>query len=556
MVHNGPNGCHPEARSPSTRLGIVRGMVSLLSKAEGSRFFVELRSSQNGTIRESILISRNNIFPAKIILIWKYMIMSLSLKRVIGGALAIAVLWGGEFAGGAAALEEAQRVLGFDEYFRLATQNDTEFEEILIDELELKYQKALRLPAKDLVVSVKQQHEFFINADRDSPDTTVGLTKLFPSTGTEVTVDYEVGASPSSADESSEASFTFAQPIAQNAFGRSTRLLDKIVGLEVDVASYQVTEAYEDYLAAIITAYYTWQEDYENLLIGRSSYTENLKLLDNMSERQNQKVALPIDVNKVKLQVLAKKESLIALEEQYQNSLNVIERVIRYRDGPPLVPVEPRDEGAIDGAFDESFRDFTEHSRTFAILRKLEEQSALRVARDADDLFPSIQLIGGYTVSGEEYPLNNEEAFYYAGAKLDWPLFDQVDRAELEISKIREDKAKLSTVNAYQRLYTQLRNLYLRVAREKELKASAEEKIVLARAVLADEQENYSYGKVTLNDYIQAVNTLDNNRFNKITHDALYRKLIVEWKRLTDRLIGRKALRPQIERLEKKRKDG
>jgi len=44
----------------------------------------------------------------------------------------------------------------------------------------------------------------------------------------------------------------------------------------------------------------------------------------------------------------------------------------------------------------------------------------------------------------------------------------------------------------------------------------ATEKIELAEAILKDEEENYSFGKVTLNDYISAVNTLDTQRFNRV----------------------------------------
>jgi len=73
----------------------------------------------------------------------------------------------------------------------------------------------------------------------------------------------------------------------------------------------------------------------------------------------------------------------------------------------------------------------------------------------------------------------------------------------------------------------------------------------LAEAILEDERENYSFGRVTLNDYIQAVNNLDSNRFNKVLHESLYRKLKVEWLRLTDRLVQPKDIDIRLEGLEK-----
>ena len=439
-------------------------------------------------------------------------------------------------AGQAGAVDDGP-TLSMDEFITLTTARDTEFEAILIDELTLKYQKDLRLPARDLVLSVKQQHEFYPNQDRDSPDTTVGLSKLFPYTGTEAEVSYEAGASLGSARESGELSFSIAQPIAENAFGRSTRLLDKIVGLEVEVARHQITEAYEDYLATVMLAYYDWYADYENYQISRRSYEENLKLLDNMNERANQKIALPIDVNKVKLQVLSRQERMIEFEERYRNSTNVIARMIRRTDDFDFMPARPPVAADLPGEFKQRFQTFHDDSRTFSILNKLENLSSLEVAREADDLLPSINLIAGYTVSGDDYGIDNEDNFVYAGIELEWPFGDQVDKAEYEVSQIADDRQKLITTNTYYRIYTQLQNLDLQIEREKNLGKIADERITLAVSILEDETENYSFGKVTLNDYIQAFNDLDSNRFNKIERDVTYRKLVVEWLRLTDQLV-------------------
>jgi predicted component of type VI protein secretion system len=109
----------------------------------------------------------------------------------------------------------------------------------------------------------------------------------------------------------------------------------------------------------------------------------------------------------------------------------------------------------------------------------------------------------------------------------------------------------LSTANNYQRIYTQLLNLYLQLKREKKLIEITDKRIELAQAVLEDEAENYSFGQVSLNDYIQAVNNLDTNRFNKILHQALYKKLLVEWLRLTDQLVRYKDIKPQIKKLDR-----
>lgn len=432
--------------------------------------------------------------------------------------------------------------LSIDDFIRLAAARDTRFETILINELIVNYQKDLQLPPDDLILSIKQQYEVFIDQDRDSPATTISLSRLFPYSGTEVSLAYDVGASIASADKDSKLSFSVSQPIARNAFGRSTMLLDKIVGLEMDVARHQIVEAYEDYLAAITAAYYNWYEDYENLRIGHSSYTENLKLLDNIKRRHAQNIALPIDVNKVELQVLAKKESVFELEEKLETSLNVIQTIIRHEGNEQLLPVEPASPVSLAESFEQLFDSFSKNSRTFQILNKLEKRSTLQVARDADDLFPSINLIAGYELQGDDYNMENSDDVIFAGVSFKFPFGNQVEKAEHEVSKVLANKTKLETQNTYYRLYAQLISLYLQIERESKLIKTADEKIALSRAVVKDETENYSFGKVTLNDYIQAVNILDSNRFNKVFHESLRKKLLIEWLRLMDKLVSRKDI--------------
>jgi len=431
------------------------------------------------------------------------------------------------------------RVLSLQEFIDLAVQKDAEFEKILIDELSLQYEKDLELPARDLVLSVKSQYDFMLDQDREEPGGSVSLQKLFPFTGTNIEAEYATAPSYTSPDNTTEFNVEVSQPIAENAFGKATRLKDKIVGLEIDVARHQIIEAYEDYLATIMAGYYAWYEAYQNLEIGESSYRENVKLLDNIQERQKSKIALPIDVNKVHLQVLAKKEKLINLQEEYDKALNFIVKGIRYEGEESIIPEEPNlyQDLAVD--FENDFTRFKETSRTYQVLDLLEEKSQLEVDEQADDLLPSIDLLIGYNVKGKNLGIKNEDNMVYAGVALEWPFPDQVDRAEYETSKIALRKTKLTNVGTHYKLYNDIKDLSVQMDSEQKLLGIAQKKIDLARSILEDETENYSFGKVTLNDYIDAVNVFDTNRFNEILHASQYRKYLIEWLRITDQLISR-----------------
>jgi len=434
------------------------------------------------------------------------------------------------------AKEEIKKIT-LEEFIKRVCRKDTAFQQILIDELKLKYEKAINLPAKDLVVEIESKYNFLLQFEEEDTENSLSLSKLFPYAGTEISAEYSSSIASLTRRVTSDVTLELSQPIAQNAFGRNRRLLDKITGIEIEVAKYQIAEAYEDYLASLITLYYDWHSAYENLRTAQNSYEENLKLLGNIKERQINKIALPIDVNKITLQVLGKKENIITRQKQYNDYLNMIKEVLRYEESALLEPKESLLYADLDIDFFDKYESFKISSRTALALKLLEDKSSLEVDEFADELLPSINLLFGYAWEGSGHDISVSKKTAYTGMSVDLPLPGQVERANYEISKIDSRKQKLSFQTTHQRLYTNLKNLNNQMLKEKELIVVAKEKIKLAEAVVKDEKENYSLGRSTLNDLIDEVNKLEDNKFNKITRDIQLRKLIVEWLRLSDSLI-------------------
>ena len=438
-----------------------------------------------------------------------------------------------------------KRALPLHEFLALAAKNDTVFESILIDRLPLQYRRDVLLPASDVILAIKQQYNFYLDQDRSNPETSLSLSKLFPMSGTDVSLSYTKSSSALTTVDSSELEFLISQPIAKNAFGKGTQLLDQIIGVENDVTRYQIVEAYEDYLASLSAAYYNWYSAYENLKVGQASYQSNLKLLDNIHDRQRQNIALPIDVNKMQLLVIGKQENIIVLQEIFDNFTNLIAKAIRHDGKRRLIPVKPA-RPAADVKFGIDYETFTQTSRTYRTLRLLEQQSTLEVKKAADDLLPSTNLLLGYKLEGQDVGIRNDESIAFAGISVRWPIGRTVEKAKHKLAQIERQKTQLSNQNKYEDLRTNLKNLYQQIEREKKLIDVAQKKITLAEAVLKDEAENYSFGKVTLNDYIDAVNRVDENRFNNTEHTVQLHKLLLEWLRLTDKLVDEKVLERDI----------
>lgn len=451
------------------------------------------------------------------------------------------VLWITTSSAVLAVTQTKRPTLALKEFIQQATINDVTFETILIDQLSLKYRRDILLPDSDVIMDVKYQHNFYLNQNSNKAEATVSLSKLFPYNGTQLSLSYNKAASATTTTDDSSLQFLITQPIAKNAFGNGTELQDQIIGIENDIRRYQIVEAYEDYLASLTSAYYNWYSAYENLKVGQSSFKSNQKLMANIRDRQRQKIALPIDVNKMQLLLIGKKENLIVLQEIYDSYSNLIFKAIRHKDAIPYIPATPG-RPVSNMQFDTDYKNFTQSSRTYETLHMLEQQGTIEVKKAADDLLPSTNLLLGYQLDGEEWGIQNQERSYFAGISVRWPIGRSVDKAKQSIAKIEHKKTILSNQNKYEDLHTNLKNLYLQIQREQKLISVAKKKIILAESILKDEAENYSFGKVTLNDYIVAVNRVDENRFSYTEHSVQLNKLLVEWLRLTDQLVNDKVL--------------
>lgn len=444
----------------------------------------------------------------------------------------------------AIAKQSKQPTLSLEIFIKQATKNDSTFESILIDQLSLKHRRDILLPDSDIIMDVKYQYNFYLNQNSNKAEATISLSKLFPYNGTQLSLSYNKAASGLTTTDSSSLQFLITQPIAQNAFGKGTQLQDQIIGIENDIRRYQIVEAYEDYLASLTAAYYNWYSAYENLKSGRLSYKSNQKLMRNIRERQRQKIALPIDVNKMQLLLVGKKENLIVLNEIYETYSNLIFKAIRYKGKTPYIPTTPNRPVA-KVQFEQDYHNFKQSSRTYKTLHMLEQQGSIQVKKVADDLMPSTNLLLGYQLDGKDWGINNQERSYFAGISVRWPIGHSVDRAKQNVAKIEYKKTVLSNQDKYEDLHTNLKNLYLQIQREQKLIDIAKKKIKLAQSILKDEAQNYSFGKVTLNDYISAVNRVDENRFSYTEHSVQLNKLLLEWLRLTDQLVNESVLELQ-----------
>jgi len=432
---------------------------------------------------------------------------------------------------------QAAKELPLDDYVRLATERNRNFERILLDELPLHYQSILDLPPEDLMLAVKSEYRLRLGSNADYTDTELTLEKLFPSTGTRISSGYASGYS--NRNETSSFTLTVVQPVARNAFGHADRLLGRISSTATDIARYQVAEAYEDYLAGLMGIYYDWYAAYRNLETAQAAYQETKQLLDNIREKERYHIALPLDVNKIRIQAIGRREKVLEMQNNFIALSALVAEAIRDEGTNDYLPVDPEGGNSLEpqpnlGTLLATFRS---SSRTSSILSLLEKKAGLSEAESARNLLPSINLRAGFSSTGEGHLLNDALDELFAGAEILWPLPGTREKAVHEIARIRTLQAGIENENRRLTLETSLLNLYRSIENQKRLITLANKKVEISLAVVEDELKEYRLGRTELNDLLDETNRLEDHRLTLISRQIELEKLVIEWQRLTDTLV-------------------
>ncbi len=186
----------------------------------------------------------------------------------------------------------------------------------------------------------------------------------------------------------------------------------------------------------------------------------------------------------------------------------------------------------------ESIDEIIKKSRTKKIIALTSKTAELSVNKSFNNLFPSAYVSAGYQTEGTGYYLDSNEHKIFAGFSLDLPLITgQKENARYETAKIQNKIQKLGSESSYASLISEIKNLRIKIKAREKISELAREKISAAENVLKEERAFYNRARSSLNDLISAVNGLEQAKFSAISAKITLNKLIVDYLRVTDRLV-------------------
>ncbi len=450
------------------------------------------------------------------------------------------------FTGNMRAEEKRVQTLPLLSFIERVTNNDPYFRKILIDELYLQYAEDLELPISDLVLKATANYSLFLDqADTSRDGKTEGalsLSKLFPSTGTTVSASYT--ASHYSTDGQgmigSAINARLSQEIVKNAFGRTTRKKRKRIHLDSELTRLKIVEAYENYLASLIVLYIDWHSAMANLDTSNESVRSSENLLSIIRKKRQFKVAHPEEVAKIQMELESAREQHLILESKYTSTTQKILNLTGFSEAVTIIPSlpEPENSDSRNIDFDRSFAG----SRTYKIVKLMEQRGILSSEIAEDDLLPSVSLFANYKIDGIEYQVRQPDRQLQIGISSSYSFGNQVANAVSESAKLDKQKNKVSIESNILTLKTDLATLKNSLQASIKLIEIANRKVKLTEQILRAERYNYSIGKATINELILARKNMIQAKYNLVERHVFHASLRTEWQRLTDTLVDRSVI--------------
>ena len=427
--------------------------------------------------------------------------------------------------------------LGLNEYIQQLKTNDVEAEKILSQSLKVRFNKDLKMPNRQVLFNIKDEFGIQPDSDKTTSRLTAQATKSFVQTGTDINVSF---TSNDLTDRKEQIqNFTLEQDLVRNSFGARNRKLNQVLNTENEIIKLQTTESYEDYILQKIYSYLDFQLTYQSLKTAEQLYKDTLDLQREILKRQKNNIADEVDVERVKLQIINRKKSVLDRKQNFNSQkINILKSLGRLDEKHNITPdknIEFLNE-KID--FQNQLNSFWNSGRSIKILKLSEENSQHRIWIQKKDLLPKANILLGYNIDDSQRfttQTNREETL--VGLSLEFSLGDSVNNAEIKQAEYEKTQSKLELKAQSETLKAIFTELQSRIEIHNQKMKLLNQQVQSAKALLRGEKKRFKNGRTDLKTVIDSENLLADTEFEAIQQKIELAKTIAEWMSLTDTLV-------------------
>lgn len=431
---------------------------------------------------------------------------------------------------------QAAQEMDLFKFIDLARKNDIEIEKILHQRVRTSFLKDLSMPSSAIVLGVSNQYGFAVGNGERTEFWVIGAEKTFRKTGTSISVTYDINKQEDR--EEKETTVTVQQPLFRNALGKQNRRLEAKLSKENEAIMLQVVETYEDYIATLISNYLDWQLTHLNRQITNMLLKESRTLQKYIEQRAKRNIAHPVDVGKVRLQTMGYEETVLELEVGLSSQLAAIAESTGMEDIKDYEPSEKLDIIKEQPNLQDAMRNAVEQSRMVRAYRLADEAGAMEISIRKEDLHPDLNLVFGFGYDDStRFTVSTNRKEVFVGFNLEIPLWDTRKKATVKEARYEKMAASLALAQYKKNLASSLKAQMDRISKQKKRVELSRKKLELSEDVMDKESKRYKSGKIDIETLIDARQSSARNRFTFLSNRIQYDKDLVEWLRLTDKLI-------------------
>ena len=464
--------------------------------------------------------------------------------------------------------------LSCEKFISEAIAQDPEFIKMLQSYLKARYAKissqaiaAWTLQADGGWIHTESASGSFLEPEAITAYTyAAGLQKLFLETGTRLSLRHENSFSQfeySSNAATSPFATTFnhpdktsapvlsavlIQPLLKNAFGLADRYPVESAELQRQAAAADVREAWENRLAALYDAYFSWLAAYENVRAYQAVVSDLLYLQAQIARKVKVQVSEETDWLRTHENVLRNQAQLTQAEGSF---INASVNIAFLRTGKVIAPdAMPKLKPSLDEPPLQYNHDFSPaaHPRVsdLRLMRKLhllKLQMEKKAAVAAKNQLPDLELVGSAALKGRAE--NHSGGFDHLNKKdysimlqVSYPLGKEQARGELGQAQAGIQEMEQSLISTEQSLSLALFQVFENIQRYRQVLSLNEKQADSSRKKLKLDQNKYRIGRLDTFYLIDSQNDLTNARLQKVQTWIQLQRLRIQYLNLADRLLS------------------
>ena len=292
-------------------------------------------------------------------------------------------------------------------------------------------------------------------------------------------------------------------------------------------------------MATVLFAYFDWQLAHLNLEAAKKQLEENEALVRTIEGRVRRGIAHAVDLDRVQLEVLDSRETILALETEVRTRADEIGRIMGredvYETLQPQLDLQLYDPEADLDAMRASV---LEQSRTLQAFALSEEAGVLTVTLRDQDLDPAVSFLAGISVDNStRFTTQTDRAEIFAGFTVQWPLWDEPSRARLQRAKYERRTIRVARAAFLHNLEHSTRSYLALLRTQAQRTALSEQRIEVTERIVERESVRHGRSQVSLETLVNARKGASVASFEHLSNQAELNKAVIEWLRLTDRLV-------------------